>query len=416
MLVDLLPLVGYAKHKDNMAKTATKKRATKKPVAKRNALLPKQVRFNIPTFVALTLTLVVIGYFVIKSFAAGGFYRAKGKCGNVNTFAGYSCFFDSADGLAARMYITLLNRTPNAASIDAWANKIVSTGKPAQVAQQIVSTSEGQANFLHLAQGSRVNAMFLRLLNRGPVASDGPGNWSGSFKENANVGTAWYYFVTNYRTESVSSNWLATKMVQSAPVVTPPPAPQPQPQPQPQPEPEPQPQPQPEPEPEPVTPPTDDTYNPYDGYAVSQDNGDAQALESLGEVSLDDLSGASDEKIQQIIEENTTKQKGTSGSNSNTVDRVYSGKLKLLPPSQAISDGPDQVYYYINGKLKAKVKKAPFSYVLDTTRLPNKACALTIVSYQKGEKLGEYTYALRIKNNLNLWQKIYNLVTAPFAG
>lgn len=420
-----------------MAIKTTQKKRAKKAGLKRKTLLPKQVGFNVPTILIVAVTLSVVGYFVIRSFAAGGFYRAKGTCSTVSTFAGYSCYFDSADGLAARMYITLLNRTPTAASTDGWAARIVSTGSPAAVAQQMVSTAEGQKTFLSLSQGSRVNRMFLSLLNRGPVAADGPGNWSASFKENANVGTAWYYFVTNYRNESISSNWLKDKMVQAAPTLTSPPTPPPaQPPTQPPEDPpetplppeSPSPNPSPEPSdppqsPEPVTPPgqddsytggQDDYYDPYVGYAVSQDDGDSEALLSLGEVSLEDLEGASDEKIQEIIEESITK--SNTSAKTEVINRTFAGKLKLLPPGQAMSDGPDQMYYYINGKLKAKVKKSPFSYTLDTTRLKNARYALTIVPYQNGEKLGEYTYGITIKNNLNFWQKIYNIITAPFAG
>lgn len=424
-----------------MARKSQKKKVTKKARSKHNALLPKQVGFNIPTFFVAALVLSIIGYFVIKSFAAGGFYRAKGRCTNINSFAGYSCYFDSADGLAARMYITLLNRTPTAASTDAWAAKIVSTGSPAVVAQQIVSTAEGQRTFLSLAQGSRVNRMFLSLLNRGPAAADGPGNWSAAFKENANVGNAWYYFVTNYRTESISSSWLSSKMIQAAPVLpnptppnptTPPvqpsnpPGPEPSETPLPSEPPSPNPSPEPNdppPSPEPTTPPgqddsytggQEDYYDPYVGYAVSQDDGDSEALLSLGEVSLEDLEGASDEKIQEIIEESISK--SNTSAKADVINRTFAGKLKLLPPGQAMSDGPDQMYYYINGKLKAKIKKSPFSYTLDTTRLKNSRYALTIVPYQNGEKLGEYTYGITIKNNLNFWQKIYNIITAPFAG
>ncbi len=423
-----------------MAKTTSTKKQKRTPAKRKTrassgGLLRRKAGFNIWTLLVAILALSVVGYFVLQSFAASH-YRAKGKCGSVTTTAGYTCFFDSADGLAARMYITLLNRTPTAASTDFWADRIVSTGRPELVAQQLVSTSEGQSKFLSLAQGSRVNAMFLRLLNRGPTTADNPGTWSGAFKENANVGNAWFYFVTYYRDVTVSSSWLRAKMVQSAPPATsPPPVVQPNPNPEPNnppevplpnepPTPNPTPEPnKPNPTPEPATPPgqddnsnnnQDDYYDPYVGYAVSQDDGDSEALISLGEVSLEDLSGASDEKIQEIIEENISK--SNTSTKTDVINRTFAGKLKLLPPGQAMSDGPDQMYYYINGKLKAKVKKSPFSYTLDTTRLKNAQYALTIVPYQNGEKLGEYTYALTVKNNLNFWQKVYNLITAPFAG
>ena len=80
-----------------------------------------------------------------------------------------------------------------------------------------------------------------------------------------------------------------------------------------------------------------------------------------------------------------------------------------------MNDGPDQVNYYINAKLKAKVKKSPYSYTLDTTRLKNGRYALTIVPYQNGEKLGEYSYGITIKNKLNFWQQMFNVITSPFS-
>lgn len=161
----------------------------------------------------------------------------------------------------------------------------------------------------------------------------------------------------------------------------------------------------------------DSSYDPYAGYATTSDDGAYEALLDLGEVSLEDLSGASNQKIQEIIEAKTKelKAKKAAGSSGDVINRAYAGKLKLLPPGQAVSDGPDQVNYYMNAKLKAKVKKSPFSYTLDTTRLKNGRYALTIVPYQNGEKLGEYSYGITIKNKLNFWQQIFNVITNPFS-
>ena len=163
-----------------MAKKTTHNNTTRKRRAgtvTKKKLLFKKARFSTPVLIIIISALVILGYFVIRSFAATSFYRAAGKCASVSTTAGYTCFFDSADGLAARMYITLLNRTPTAASVNSWADRIISTGSPAVVAQQMVSTSEGQGTFLVLSQGSRVNRMYFSNLNRGTVKAGDTGKW-----------------------------------------------------------------------------------------------------------------------------------------------------------------------------------------------------------------------------------------------
>ncbi len=133
----------------------------------------------------------------------------------------------------------------------------------------------------------------------------------------------------------------------------------------------------------------------------------------MGEVSLDDLSGASEDDINKIIEEKT--QSSGDGVGSEAAARSYGGKLKILPPEEAIANGANEMRYYINGKLKATVKKAPYAYTLDSTRMKNGRYVLSIAAYQDGEKLDEYSYVLSVKNSLTFWQKIYNLISSPFA-
>jgi hypothetical protein len=46
--------------------------------------------------------------------------------------------------------------------------------------------------------------------------------------------------------------------------------------------------------------------------------------------------------------------------------------------------------------------------------MKNGRYVLSIVPYQDGEKLDEYSYVLSVKNTLTFWQKIYNLISSPF--
>ncbi len=394
------------------------KQTKKKKTIKKTPLLARN-RFNLPTLIALVGVLSVVGYYVLTTFASGPARLSPNCPASVNNEAGYACYRDSAEGWATRLFMAMYDRSPDGTKTAAgiatgggykyWSEQISAKGVGASAASMYAGAgATDKARFNGYTPEQKAQALYTRALGRNADAA-GVAYWKQRFisESAANVVVAFLsqnepktfnkalsVKVLNY----MRPGWNTTQ----PPVVVNPPQPPEPPEP---------------PEPPTYEPPAENPDSPGPDYSfVIPDDGSldggTDALPSLGEVELDDLSGASEEEIDKIIEEKTTTE---SGVDSEAAARSYGGKLKILPPEDALAEGANEMRYYLNGKLKATVKKSPYAYTLDTTRLKNGRYVLTIVSYQGGEKLEEYSYVLSVKNSLTFWQKIYNLISSPFA-
>ncbi len=389
---------------------ATKqKQINKKQTTKKTPLLTKN-RFNLPTLLALVAVLSVVGYYVLTTFASS--WQRVSTCTTAPTpadQAAQDCYLKSVEGWTTKLYTVILNRAPDPSGYTYWSNKVASIGVGSS-AIAMLGTSEAKTKFGNLAASAKTTTMYTRGVNRAPTATEAE-YWTGRFnKESAGTVVTAFLASPNVLANSYIRRKTLDFMKPGWDPGTPttctecgcpgkPACPENPPEP-------------------PVdNPPTTDPGPDYnivipEGDSTSVDSG-TDALPSLGEVSLDDLSNASTEDINKIIEEKTTSSSG--GNDSEAAARSYGGKLKILPPEEAVTAGANEMRYYINGKLKSTVKKSPYAYTLDSTRVKNGRYALTIASYQNGEKLDEYSYVLSIKNSLTFWQKIYNLISSPFA-
>jgi hypothetical protein len=397
-----------------MATKQTKKKKTTK-----KALLQAKSRFNLPTLVALVGVLSVVGYYVLTTFAAGPAHVSASCSKKVENDAQYACYRDSAEGWSTRIYRIVLDTNPVSTRQAYWSDQVNTKGVSPTVNAFITATNTAATKDLFYTRNAndKTILMYRRGLGREPDPS-GKSYWAGRFaKEPAgDVVTA---FLSTSAVKGFTNGFLAAKVLDymipgwRVTVVVPPactecgcpnqPACV-----------EPPGEPSEPSEPGPVDEPP--AGNPDYSFVIPDDgslDGGTDALPSLGEVSLDDLSSASEDDISKIIEEKTQAADGS--VDNEAVARSYGGKLKILPPEEALSNGANEMRYYINGKLKATVKKAPYAYTLDSTRMKNGRYVLSIAAYQDGEKLDEYSYVLSVKNSLTFWQKIYNLISAPFA-
>ena len=397
---------------------ATKNKTIRKSKGnKANAtLLGGKSRFNLPTLIALVGVLSVVGYFVLSTFAAGPTRLASANCQNPtpgNTTA-YDCYQGTAEGWSTKLYHVVLNRNPDPSGYSYWSNQINTKGV-ATSANSFIGAAGAKTVFSGTNNDSKVETLYQTTLGRSADPS-GKTYWVSQFASKSS-GEVIVAFLSVSAVKSYNNAVLRDKVLNYMKpgwnTVTQPPActtcgcpgqpacPVENPS-----------------EPVDNTPTTDNPGPDYsfvipDSGSSSLDGG-TDALPSIGEVSLDDLSNASAEEIDKIIEEKTSS--GSGDVESEGVSKSYGGKLKILPPEDAMAEGANEVRYYINAKLKATVKKSPYAFNLDTTRLKNAQYILTIVPYQNGEKGQEYSYVLSVKNNLTFWQKIYNVITAPFGG
>jgi hypothetical protein len=403
---------------------ATKQTKKKKKTSKKTPLLAKN-RFNLPTLIALVGVLSMVGYYVLTTFAAGPARLSPNCPASVSNDTGYACYRDSAEGWAARLFMTMYDRSPDGTKTAAgvatgggykyWSEQISAKGVGASaVSMYTVAGTTDKARFNNYTPEQKAQVLYTRALGRNADAA-GIAYWKQRFASEP-AGNVVVAFLSQNEPKTFNKT-LSVKVLNfmrpgwnttttQPPVVVNPPQPPEEPE-----EPE-----EPAYNPAPEQPQYGGVDNPDYSFVIPDDGsigGGTDALPELGEVSLDDLSGASEDDISKIIEEKT--QSSGDGLDSEAAARSYGGKLKILPPEEAIANGANELRYYINGKLKATVKKAPYAYTLDSTRMKNGRYVLSIVPYQDGEKLDEYSYVLSVKNTLTFWQKIYNLISSPFA-
>lgn len=393
--------------------TKTAKKTTKK--TSKSLILGSGKRFNLTTVLVIAALLSLVGLFVLRTFAASyPTLLASAGCPAPKSdhVGGYNCYQATADGWSAKLFFVVLDRSPGATTDPYWPNQIHTRGVVASL-NSFLGTTEAKNKFTNLSATAKVNWLYSKALNR-TADSGGLSYWLGRFnavngtagKTNGDVVASFLSVteVASYNNTALRNkilDFMAPGWSQGPPQpceatgTCPPPPP----------------------------PPCDVTGTcPPTPCEITGtcpppvvDVPPAEALPSLGDVSLGDISNSTPDQIDQIIEDNTPSTTSDTPS-SEAANRSYSGKLKLTPPSQDVSDGATEFRYYLDAKLKKTVKKSPYAFVLDSTRLKNKKYILTIVSYSGGDKLNESSYILSVKNNLNFWQKLYNVITLPFSG